>query len=146
MQNKLKSFSHIELDFTEIANQSFLDYCDRFLIDHLGRIESDSFGLLRQLSYNELPTVAKELHSYQPELFDFRKRSQSILLRLVASALVSIVVKKNKFSKDAFLIVTGSRISISRRLQVIAFCFKLILVSISKKQARKIKRYSGVIK
>ena len=146
MENKLKSFSHVELDFAEIANQSFLDYCDKFLIDHLGRIESDSFGLLSQLNYNELPTIAKELHSFKPEFFDFRRRSESIFLRLVASAIISIVVRNNRLSKEAFLIVAGATIPVFRRIQVYAFCFKLILVSILKKQARKIKRYSRVTK
>jgi hypothetical protein len=146
MENKLKSFSHIELDFAEISNQAFLDYCDKFLIDHLGRIESDSFGLLSQLEYSELPTIAKELYSFKPEFFDFRRRSESILFRLVASAMVSIVVRKNRLSKDAFLIVVGATISLFRRIQVYAFCFRLILISIFRKQVRKIKRYFRVTK
>jgi beta-1,4-mannosyl-glycoprotein beta-1,4-N-acetylglucosaminyltransferase len=146
MQNKLKSFSHIELDFAEIANQFFLEYCDMFLIDHLGRVESDSFGLLRQLSYDELPTVAKELHTFRPELFDFKRSKKSILHRLQASALVSTVTKSSHLSQDAFLTITGIQISFFRKLHLDFYCFRLIAQSILKRQIRKLRRALRVLR
>jgi hypothetical protein len=141
MQSKLKSFSHEELDRAEIYHQSFLDYCDRFLIDHLGRIDSDSFGLLRQLKYDQLPAISKELYSYNPNFFDFGNRRVSIISRLIASAIVSMIARESFLSRDAFSVVTSKQLSPPRKIFLYLNCLRLIMNSITKKQGRKLRIY-----
>lgn len=139
MRNKLKSFSHIELDSSDISDQVFLDYCDKFLIDHLGRIDSESFGLLRQLNFDELSDVARELFSYKPEYFHFGEIRENKINRLFASALVSLVTGKSILSKDAFNVISKIRISQSRKLYLYCRCAVMILKSLIKRQLRKLK-------
>jgi hypothetical protein len=146
MQKKLSSFSHVELDSNLISNQAFLNYCDKFMIDHLGRIDSDSFGLLHQLTFDELPSVARDLFYFRPEFFDFAPSNERLFKRLIASSLVSLVTRKSHLSDDAFRLILGSEIPHYRKLFVYARCSVAILKSFLFKKAREVKRSFGVRK
>lgn len=136
MQVKLKSFSHMELDLKEISNQEFLDYCDRFLIDHLGRIDSESYGLLNQMRFDELSPMGKSLYSWNQDFFQFAACGETWIKRIMASALVSMVTNNDKFGKYAFMVIVNERIQVWRRIFVSGYAIGIILKSMLKKRLR----------
>jgi hypothetical protein len=141
MKNKFEAFAHQNYNIPEISTQSFLDYCDKYLIDHLGRIDSPTFGLISQLKYEELPTVARELYSIKPHLFEFNEPSVKYIKRILASAVVSVAIKHDRLRSDAFLIISNLKISRARAVLLYLKCIELILRSIRRKLAMRIKTF-----
>jgi beta-1,4-mannosyl-glycoprotein beta-1,4-N-acetylglucosaminyltransferase len=139
MKNKLDAFAHQNYNIAELSTQSFLDYCNKNLIDHLGRIESPSFGLISQLRYDELPSVARELYSIKPYLFEFKETSVPYIKRILASAVVSVAIKHERLRSDASLIISNLKISRVRAVLLYLKCIELILRSILRRLGRRIK-------
>ena len=146
MKIKLESFSHVELDLKEISDQTFLDYCDRFLIDHLGRIDSESFGLLNQIRFEDLTAMGKSLYSWKPEFFVFTRCHELWIRRMMASALVSMVTNNNKFAADAFNLILNNRVGAWRGILISFVAFRLIINSILKKFSRFLLKSIGLRK
>jgi Glycosyltransferase family 17 len=92
---KFNSFAHTEYRHLNFDFERLLEICDDYLIDHLGRIRSKTFGLLRSEKPDQLRssilTLVKETH---PEWIGGQGK-RSLLLRLFISAAISNVLRNS---------------------------------------------------
>ncbi len=90
---KLSSFAHTEINSENFAAFDFLSFCDFYRIDHLGRVRSQGFGLLKMESPSAQDlkiSLAKNL----PQYFDLGdSRKPSSLRRLLASSRLSVYLR-----------------------------------------------------
>lgn len=136
MKRKLESSPHAEYAISELSSEHFLSFCDKFRIDHLGRISSPKFGLLRVLPQDKLSNLQLELLKVFPEWFDFSKSSYHFLMRLRASALVSIISNRHVLSPIVFSYISECKIPLKSRVGMEISCFKLVLLSVLRNSAK----------
>jgi len=105
--SKFSDFAHQELNFEIIKSKAFLDYCNLHAIDHLGRFDTNSFGLLKVLTHQELTPMHNFLLESHKEFFDFRisgPRSKRLLASLVVSSIFFYKGNwKREVISDAFI-------------------------------------------
>lgn len=100
LAQKYRAFSHKEMDRAELSSASLLAFADKYRISHTGGANLPGFGLLKVLPEKKLPSILKELHRMQPEVFDFSKSNENVLKRFLASCLVTNVVEGNLPSSE----------------------------------------------
>jgi hypothetical protein len=122
LQNVLKGFYHVEIDFTEIDRRFFLDCYTTFLFHLLGAIETDTLELLDQFACSELLAITKELQSYKPELTQIESRSKLISAHLVTLTPITIVDTSDELTVDTQLLITGFRSSPVQRPLIDCLC------------------------
>lgn len=67
IQHKFSNYGHEEYNQAGVFSSEFLEYCDRFGLDHMGRGNRESFGLLGHIQFTQLPDVAKEAALRNPD-------------------------------------------------------------------------------
>lgn len=129
MRTKLESYSHRELNLAELSSEKLLQFCDDYLIDHLGRLDSASFGLLRSVPRSELTELQLELFRIWPQWFNFSDSNKNQVSRIRASALITMISGKYTSSKLSFKYICQMKLSVWQRLLLELQCGRMILRS-----------------
>lgn len=107
IESKLNSFAHTEYRSLEIDFTNYLAFCDKYTIDHLGRIRSETFGLLELENKDTLTSsILKSLIEFNSNWFYSPVEKKIIIKRLFASGIASFGMRVSR----------GSRIHPIRRL------------------------------
>lgn len=133
LRKKFNSFAHEEYSQLGMDFEKYLNYCNSYGVDHLGRIRSETFGILRYESpENPSSSLLKGIYNYFPSKIAYERVSKLLPLRLLASGTISFLLRrkhedrfksfrdfllKGKFGRSSLL----HRISTSLLLNVIAF-------------------------
>ncbi len=96
---KLTSFAHTEYKNFKSLEESFINYCDKYAIDHLGRVDAVGFGLFNLVDDNNLQ-IPEVTESRLVKFKDSRNRLPSTFSRIWASALVSVFVSRMQKSLE----------------------------------------------
>jgi hypothetical protein len=90
ISSKLSSFSHTELQGFDEVETSILNLADKYLVDHLGRFQNPTFGLMQALSFHQLPATNMAL--YEIGRFKFQEfTAPRVVPRLCTSAFITFV-------------------------------------------------------
>lgn len=103
MREKLESFAHQELPREIISDPKVLTYCDKWMINHLGRFESRGSGLLKVQSHSEFSKIVSELYDFNSNWFLFPAPRNKVK-RLFASFVISETLKNEIRFKPFFSI------------------------------------------
>jgi hypothetical protein len=88
IEYKLNSFAHIELGNRHLGSTGLLDYCDYWLIDHLGRFFTENQGLLELRHLKSFSEIQLEMWNMNECWFKFPE-TQPKIKRLLASMTVT---------------------------------------------------------
>lgn len=144
MKRKLESSPHQEFDLKELSNKTFLDFCDFYQIDHLGRVSSEKFGLLRSIPKNKLTELQSELLCHFPQWFDFSPPRAVFWTRLRASALITLITTKNSIASVAYDFIHGRNIALGNRILLETLCMRIITLSFLKQISRNLLKQFGL--
>ena len=86
---KLRNYEHEQFNIACLSDPNFLQFCDRFGIDHLARSNERGYGLLRCLTESEFGDVVNKAVSFRPEWKGVQFEG-SILWRLIAAQVVLV--------------------------------------------------------
>lgn len=129
MREKLEGFAHQELHSEIISDVNVLTFCNKWMINHLGRFEMDSSGLLKVQSRSEFSKVVSELYDFNSDWFMFPSPRNKVK-RLFASFVISEILRdKTIFEPFYRMIVVNKREVDSRTalgLNLISFLFSLV--------------------
>jgi len=132
---KLKSFAHSELETTHLNLSNFIDFCDEFGVDHLGRFQDQGMGVFEVKRKETFPKLLQDMYSFKPSWFHLAEETPHFLMRLFASATVSHAIKNMAGS-------TSARYAISKRNKNLSWIYKAKL-AIFLQIGRKIMRASA---
>ena len=97
IKSKLNSFAHTEYRGLSISFDHYLAFCDKYIIDHLGRIRSETYGLLKYQSTSECTSsILNSLFEFEPSWFYPEFFKQNLLKRLIASGMASFGMRVSK--------------------------------------------------
>ena len=93
---KLSSFAHTEINSDSFKAEDFLSFCDRYRIDHLGRVRNSGFGLLK-IESTDTEDLNSSLKWAFAHLFDDgSEKIPNRLSRILASGRLSVYLRKNQ--------------------------------------------------
>ena len=92
LKEKISSFAHTEIASNPFADQSLLDYCDYYRIDHLGRVRTTGFGLFR-IAPSDTRDLADAIQAAFPELLDNGDSVPNAIRRFWASIRLAVWLK-----------------------------------------------------
>lgn len=139
---KSQAAAHVELNDNYWSSKVFIDFCDRYRIDHLGRSRSTGFGLFHVIY--PLPVgILTDLSVSLPQLVDSCETLPNYLSRIWASMKVTAYVGETKFSK-----ITRNRYQIeyfleSNNLKIHFLVFIELLFSFAAILKRRMKNVLG---
>ena len=90
---KMKSFSHNDLATAHLDEPNFLNFCDVFGVDHLGRFQEPGMGIFEIVNIDSFPKLLQELYFHKPAWFHVTNTAIPYLFRVLASAAVSHSIK-----------------------------------------------------
>jgi hypothetical protein len=97
IEAKLNSFAHTEYRGLNIDFTNYLSFCDKYSIDHLGRIRSETFGLLKFVPLESLRSpLLKSLADFNLNWFHRETSRQNILKRIIASGVASFGMRVSR--------------------------------------------------
>ena len=89
LEEKISSFAHTEIASNPFADQSLLDFCDYYRIDHLGRARTAGFGIFRVTPSNTRD-LADAIQATFPELLDTAADRPNVIRRFWASIRLAV--------------------------------------------------------
>lgn len=99
LELKLKSFSHHEeFEIEYWRSDDILNYCDKYVIDHLGRSRTKGFGILKIVNIDE-NLVLQAAKEFMPKMFEHPSTLPGSLSRFFASIKLSAFVNNRFLSK-----------------------------------------------
>lgn len=131
IREKLESFAHQELSSEIISDSKVLAYCDKWMINHLGRFESSGSGLLKVLPHSQFSKIVLELYDFNSNWFLFPSPRNKVK-RLFASFVISETLE-NKTSFEPFFkifVLHDRRKGHGLRLNSISLIFILVFKTI----------------
>lgn len=90
---KLESFAHSELGRAHLKSSYFIEFCNRFGIDHLGRFQERGMGIFEVVNSDAFSRLQSEMYKFQPLWFHSSETQGPTILRGLASAVVSHATK-----------------------------------------------------
>lgn len=129
---KMKSFAHNDLETGHLVGSNFIQFCDEYGVDHLGRFQDQGLGVFEVVRKETFPNLLHELYKYKPAWFHLADETPHFLLRLFASATVSHATKNMVGSASA-------RYAISRKNKSLIWIYRAkvaILLQIGRKIMR----------
>lgn len=106
---KLKSFAHSEFKTTHLDLSNFINFCDEFGVDHLGRFQDEGMGIFEVVREDSFSSLLQEMYDYNPLWFHLPIKPPPFVLRLCASATVSHAVKSMRGSVSARRAISQKR-------------------------------------
>jgi beta-1,4-mannosyl-glycoprotein beta-1,4-N-acetylglucosaminyltransferase len=95
---KHKTSAHAEISVGEEFIKEALRISDNYGVDHLGRVETLSLGLLKFLKVSELNDFQRLFLLSKPEYFNFQDNNHSVVRRISASLHLSNAWKNSDIS------------------------------------------------
>jgi beta-1,4-mannosyl-glycoprotein beta-1,4-N-acetylglucosaminyltransferase len=105
---KMKSFSHSELETSYLDAPKFLEFCDKYGVDHLGRFQEKGMGIFQIIKKECFSDLQNEMYDYQKAWFIFPKKHVPIVFRALASAAVTHASRNRVGSKSSLKAITQS--------------------------------------
>ena len=91
ISRKLESFAHVELNKQYLKSREYIEFVDRYAVDHLGRSRNLGFGILKIIPEKEFTSIHRKLYEDHQDFFRFLPRKPSIVTRFLASITCSII-------------------------------------------------------
>jgi hypothetical protein len=105
IQKKYESFSHTELNKPKYYDELLIEYCDKYLISHLGDAEKPGRGLLFEIKEKDLSNIQRKVKKLQPDWINDNSKAGPKLFRFYRSILITMYFldsKTNDFSLNKF--------------------------------------------
>lgn len=141
LELKLKSFAHheeFEIDYWK--SEDILNYCDKYVIDHLGRSRTKGYGILKIVNLDE-NLVIQAAEKFMPKMFEHPSSLPGSLSRFLASIKLSVFVNNRFLSKLVRKKYDFHTFVNSSNLRIIFFVFCETCMSITAPIYHRIRTY-----
>jgi len=108
VRTKLKSFAHSELETSHLGGTNFIEFCDLYGVDHLGRFQENGMGIFKVLRRGEFSDLLREMYDYKQSWFSLDGNPKPFFLRVLASANVTHATKNIIGSKSSREAINGN--------------------------------------